>query len=88
MVFLKLIVQVFFVCVELSWVGGEGWGPMDHGVGVRRMGGGPNFRAFIFSPATIFFLFFSLLESFRGIWVVSEALEPSNVRVWSSLVVM
>ena len=44
--FLKLIVQVFFVCVELSWVGGEGWEPERWGpegwgprrVGARRVG--------------------------------------------------
>ena len=35
--FLKLIVQVFFVCVELSWV--ERWGPER--VGAPK-GGGPN----------------------------------------------
>ena len=29
--FLKLIVQFLFVCVELSWVGGEGWGPEGWG---------------------------------------------------------
>ena len=47
--FLKLIVQVFFVCVELSWVGGRRVGARK--VGARRVGapkgggqkgGGPN----------------------------------------------
>ena len=37
--FLKLIVQVFFVCFELSWVGGEGWGPMDPRSGGSKDGG-------------------------------------------------
>ena len=41
--FLKLIVQVFFVCFELTWVGGERWEP--EGWGARRVegpkGGGP-----------------------------------------------
>ena len=37
--FLKFIVQVFFVCFELSWVGGEGWGPMDPRNGGSKGGG-------------------------------------------------
>ena len=46
--FLKLIVQVFFVCVELSWVGGEGWEPEGWGPegwgpeGWRPEGWGPD----------------------------------------------
>ena len=44
----------------------------------------PTFRAFFSSPATMFALFVSLWVSSRGILVVFEASEPSNVRVWSS----
>ena len=43
-VFLKLIVQVFFVCFELAWVG-EGWGFEGRGAQPRKSGapkgGGP-----------------------------------------------
>ena len=59
--FLKLIVQVFFLwCFELTWVGGERWGPEGWGFegwgaqprksgapkGGGPKGGGPKFRAF------------------------------------------
>ena len=33
MVFLKLIVEDFFVCFELTWVGGERWGFVGWGPG-------------------------------------------------------
>ena len=41
-------------------------------------------RFFFSSPAPMFALFVSLWVSSRGILVVFEASEPSNVRVWSS----
>ena len=44
--------------------------------------------AFFPSPATIFALFDFLWVSSRGILVVFEAPEPSNVCVWSSLAVV
>ena len=57
--------------------------------GAPKGGGGPKFRAFFFpSPTPIFILFFSLWGSSRGILVVFEAPGRSNVRVWSSLVVV
>ena len=52
-------------------------------------GGGPKISRFFFpSPATKFVLFFPLWGSSRGILVVFEAPGRSNVRVWSSLVVV
>ena len=56
-------------------VGAEGWG-------------GPKFRSFFFSPAGNFFLSSLSGGSSRGILVVFEAPGRSNVRVWSSLVVV
>ena len=53
--FLKLIVQVFFVCFELTRVGGEGWGHGHKKWGPE--GWGPKFRAFFFlvPPKNSFF---------------------------------
>ena len=61
------IVQVFFVCVELSWVGGEGGAPWTEEMGVRRVGAqrvgfrrvgarmvGPKISRFFPSPAAKF----------------------------------
>ena len=62
------LVQVFFVCFELSWVGGEGLGPMDPRSGAPK-GGGPKISLFFPSPAAKFVLFFPLWGSSRGILV-------------------
>ena len=70
LVFWELIVQVFFVCFELTLVG------------ARRVGG-PKFRAFFPCPAAKFVLFFPLWGSSRGILVVFEAPGRSNVNVWA-----
>ena len=57
--FLKLIVQVFFVCVELSWVGGEGWGQKGGGPksggqkGGGQKGGAPMFLLFPLSASSL-----------------------------------
>ena len=64
--FWKLIVQFFFVCFELTWVGGEGWGFEGWRAQPRKSrapkgggpkGGGPKFRAFFFPvpPQNSFF---------------------------------
>ena len=77
--------------------GPKGWGP--GGVGARRGGGlnpekvgarrvgGPKFRAFSLSHRKSH-SFFSLWGFSRGILVVFEAPGRSNMRVWSSLVVV
>ena len=78
----------------------KGWGP--EGVGARRgggrrvgaegvgalRGGGPKFRAFFALSHRKFHSLFSLWGFSRGILVVFEAPGRSNVRVWSSLVVV
>ena len=61
-------------------VGPEGWG-------ARRVEG-PKFRAFFALSHRKFHSLFSLWGFSRGILVVFEAPGRSNVRVWSSLVVM
>ena len=53
-----------------------------------RKVGCPKFRAFFPCSRHNFLSSFSLLGSFRGILVVFEAPGRSNVRVWSSLVVV
>ena len=65
--------------------GPEGWGPEGWGPGGW---GAQNFALFFPSPAAKFVLFFPLWGSSRGILVVFEAPGRSNVRVWSSLVVV
>ena len=81
--FLKFVVQDFSVCVELSWVGGEGWGFERWG----PEGVGTKISRFFFSlPPEISFLL--SLGSSRGILVVFEAPGRSNVHVWSSMVVV
>ena len=61
-------------------------------VGARRVAarrvGAQNFALFFPSPATVFILFSLSFGLFRGILVVFEAPGPSNVRVWSSRVVV
>ena len=65
--------------------GPEGWGPEPRKGGARRLGarkvGG-------LSPARNFILSSLSGGSSCGILVVFEVLGPSNVRVWSSLVVV
>ena len=63
---------------QKKW-GPEGWGP-------RRVGS-PKFCAFLSLSRPIFALFVFLWGSARGILVVFEAREESNVHVWSSRVV-
>ena len=83
-----------------SW-GPEGGGPTGrgpNGEGARRggspkgwgarRGGGPKFRAFFALSHRKLHSFFSLWGFSRGILVVFEAPGRSNVRVWSSLVVV
>ena len=70
--------------------GGEG-GPKPRRSGGSKggpKGGGPKMSRFFFPPAAKFVLFFPLWGSYRGILVVFEAPERSNVHVWSSLVVV
>ena len=101
--FWELIVQVFFVCVELSGGGSKGGcqkGPPEK-VGARRVGaksgsrkgggpkgGGPKISRFFFLSRPIFALFVSLWGSSRGFLVVFEAPGRSNVHVWSSRAVV
>ena len=70
-------------------LGARGGGPKGGGPkgGGRRVGG-PKFRAFFSLSHRKFHSFFSLWGFSRGILVVFEAPGRSNVRVWSSLVVV
>ena len=63
----------FWICVCVCHGGAQRVGP-------RRVGG-PKFRAFFPSPATIFFHSSLSWGSSRGILVLFEALGPSNVHV-------
>ena len=54
--FLKLIVQVFLVCFELTWMGGEGWGP-------EGWGAAQNFALFFFPVPPQNSFFYSLSGS-------------------------
>ena len=65
--------------------GPEGWGPEGWGPEGWE---GPKFRSFSSLSHHRFALFVSLGVSCRGILVVFEALEPSNVNVWSSRAVV
>ena len=60
----------------VSWWGPKMWG--------SEMWGGPNFRAFFPLRPHFRSVSLSLWVSSRGILVVFEAPEPSNVHVWSS----
>ena len=74
--------------------GPKGWGPKGwpEGWGARKVGaegvGGPKFRAFFALSHRKFLSLFSLWGFSRGILVVFEAPGRSNVRVWSSPVVV
>ena len=86
--FWKLIVWVFFVCVEWSWVGGEGGAPWTQIKWGPEGWEAQNFALFFPSPAAIFILLSLSWGSSRGILVVFEAPGRSNVHVWNSRAVV